>query len=227
VIIAVLTLLMGPLALEDAKNSVVGLWLGESRTQGGLGNWIDFRADGTVESGFGALVGGLLDTYQLDGTALKLRVFSGKATPAGAPVFESIQKQIRIEGDRAVVEARWPANEPAPGIESPDEQAMFDRMRQPTTMARVGPPTTPLAAPIVGTWSYQHHTGATAYETFTRGGRWYLRVPMRVVHGRYTVTGGEVSVQLPGRSEAFARQDDVLVSAAAGRGRATYRRAPE
>jgi hypothetical protein len=50
---------------------------------------------------------------------------------------------------------------------------------------------------------------------------------MRVVHGRYTVTGGEVSVQLPGRSEAFARQDDVLVSAAAGRGRATYRRAPE
>ena len=36
---------------QHAKASVVGLWLGESRTQGGLGNLREFHADGTVELG--------------------------------------------------------------------------------------------------------------------------------------------------------------------------------
>jgi hypothetical protein len=65
-VIALVALLLQPVGAQDAKDSVVGLWLGETRTQGGLGNWIDFHPDGTVEVGFGALVGALLDdTYRL------------------------------------------------------------------------------------------------------------------------------------------------------------------
>lgn len=178
-----ITLLLQPVAAQDATDSMVGLWLGEARSQGGLGNWMEFRADGTVEFGFGALVGALLDdTYQLDGTTLKLRLFTGKTTPAGEPVFESTEKQVQIEGERAVLQARWPADQPAPEIQLPGKQAMFDRMRRPIMMTRVGPPALQ-ASPIAGTWSYEHYTGATAYETFTPRGKWFLRVPMQVAHG--------------------------------------------
>ena len=139
-VIALVALLLQPVGAQDAKDSVVGLWLGEMRTQGGLGNWIDFHADDTVEVGFGALVGALLDdTYRLEGTTLTLRVFSGKVTPDGVPVFESIQKTVQLEGEHAVVASQWPADQPVPEIHSPAEQAMFDRMRQPVTMTRVAP----------------------------------------------------------------------------------------
>jgi hypothetical protein len=93
---------------QDGKDSVVGLWLGETRTQGGLGNWIDFHADGTVEVGFGALVGALLDDrYRLEGTTLTLRVYSGKITPDGVPVFESVQTTVQLQGEHAVVASQW------------------------------------------------------------------------------------------------------------------------
>ena len=85
--VALIGLLLRPVGAQDATGSVVGLWLGEARTQGGLGNWWEFHADGTVEFGFGAVVGALLDdTYRLEGTRLTLHLFSGKTTPAGAPV---------------------------------------------------------------------------------------------------------------------------------------------
>ncbi len=113
--IALVTMLLRPIDAQDAKASVVGLWLGESRTQGGLGNWMEFHADGTVELGFGALIGALLDdTYGLEGTTLRLRVFSGKTTSAGDPVFESIQKTVRIDGEHAVVEPQWSKDLPVP-----------------------------------------------------------------------------------------------------------------
>jgi len=104
------------------------------RTQGGLGNWIDFHADGTVEVGSGALVGALLDdTY----------------------------------------------------------------------------------------------TGQTAFETFTPSGKWYLRVPMGLRHGRHTVTPAAVIVQSAQQSDTFTRDGDALRWGTADGKHSTYRRAPE
>ena len=227
VAIALVALMLHPVGAQVAKESVVGLWLGEMRTQGGLGNWFDFHADGTVDLGFGALVGALVDdTYRLEGTTLTLRVFSGKVSPDGVPVFESVQKTVQIEGDHAIVASQWRDDEPKPEIHNPAEQAAFDRMRQPTTMTRVGP-ATPAASLIAGTWSYQHYTGQTAYETFTPAGKWYLRVQMSLRHGRYTVTPAGVIVQSAQQSDTFTREGDVLMSGAAGGKHSTYRRAPE
>jgi len=226
-VIALVALLLQPVSAQDAKDSIVGLWLGEMRTQGGLGSWIDFHADGTVEIGFGALVGALLDdTYRLEGTRLTLRLFSGKVSPEGVPVFESVQKTVQIEGEHAVVASRWRDDQPAPEIHSPAEQAAFDRMRHPLTMTRVGP-ATPAASLIAGTWSYEHYTGQTAFETFTPGGKWYLRVPIRLQPGRYTVTPAVVIVQSAQQSDTFTREGDVLMSGAADGKHSTYRRAPE
>jgi hypothetical protein len=70
-VIALVALLLHPVSAQDAKDSVVGLWLGEMRTQAGLGNWIDFHADGTVEVGSGALVGALLDDTYTGQTAFE------------------------------------------------------------------------------------------------------------------------------------------------------------
>lgn len=227
VVVALVAFLFQPVGAQDAKGSVVGLWLGEARTQGGLGSWIDFHADGTVEVGFGALVGALLDdTYRLEGTTLTLRVFSGKVTPDGVPVFESVQKTVRVKGNQVIVESQLPDDQPKPEIHSPAEQAAFDRMRQPVTMTRVGPATA-AASPIAGTWSYQHYTGPTAYETFTPSGKWYLRVPMQLRQGRYTVTPAAVIVESAQQSDTFSRNGDVLMSGAADGKHSTYRRAPE
>jgi len=99
-------------------------------------------------------------------------------------------------------------------------------MRQPLRMTRVGP-VAPGASAIAGTWSYEHYTGQTAYETFTPGGKWYLRVPMRVSHGRYTVTTAAVNVQLAEQSQTFTREGNVLMSGPADGTHSTYRRAPE
>jgi len=141
-------------------------------------------------------------------------------------VFESIQKTVQIEGDLAVVASQRADGEAAPEINSPAEQAAYDRMRQPLEMTRVDP-ATPGASVIAGTWSYQHYTGQTAYETFTPGGKWYLRVQMGLEHGRYTVTPAGVNLQLPGHSDTFTREGDVLMSRAVGAGHSTYRRAPK
>ena len=226
--VALIALLLRPIGAQEAKDSAVGIWLGETRTEGGLGNWWEFHADGTVEFGFGALVGALLDdSYRLEGTTLTLHLFSGKTTPAGAPVFESVQKTVQIEGEHVIVESQWPDDQPAPKISSPAEQAMFDRMRQPVTMTRVGPASPAGTAAIAGTWSYQHYTGQTAYEAFTPRSKWYLRVPMRVLHGRYTVTPAAVMVQLTERSNTLERNGDVLMSGTADGKHSTYRRAPE
>jgi len=219
--------LLQPLGAQDPKDSVVGLWLGEARTQGGLGNWIDFHADGTVEVGFGALVGALLDdTYRLEGTTLTLRVFTGKVTPDGVPVFESVEKTVQIEGEHAVVASQRGDDEPEPEMLSSDEKAAWQLLHRPVTMTRVGP-ATPGAAPIAGTWSYRHYTGQTAYETFTPGGKWYLRVPMNQRRGRYTATPAAVIVQSAQQSDRFTREGDRLISGAADGQHSTYRRAPD
>jgi hypothetical protein len=133
---------------------------------------------------------------------------------------------VQIEGERAVVASQWRDDQPVPEIHSPAEQATFDRLRQPVTMTRVGK-ATPEASPIAGTWTYQHYTGQTAYETFTPGGKWYLRVPMSLRPGRYTVTSAAVIVQSAQQSDTFTREGDVLMSGAADGKHSTYRRAPE
>ena len=226
-VVALVAWLLQPVGAQDSKDPVVGLWLGQARNQGGLGSWLDFHADGTVEVGFGALVGSLLDdTYRLEDTMLTLRVFSGTATPDGVPTFESVEKMVQIEGEHAIVTSIWRYDHPVPAIHSPEEQAAFQHLRQPVTMTRVGP-ATPGASPIAGTWSYPHYTGRTAYETFTRGGKWYLRVPMDLRQGRYTVTPGAVVVQSAKQSDTFTREGDLLMSGAADGRHSTYRRAPE
>jgi hypothetical protein len=102
---------------------------------------------------------------------------------------------------------------------------MFDRMMQPLKMTRVGAPT-PNAAPVVGTWSYTHYTGATAFELYTRGGRMVLMVPMQVQQATYSRRADALTLHLPEGTATIVAKGDVLTLNSPDGRSATYRRAP-
>jgi len=62
---------------------------------------------------------------------------------------------------------------------------------------RVGAPVTG-ADPVVGRWTYQHYTGVPAFEEYTPGGEFRLRVPIRTLQGTYAVMGDSAMLHLPG-----------------------------
>ena len=193
---------------------VTGLWLAESRSRGGLGGWFEFRADGTVRAGLGALVE---STYRLQGTSLSL---TPKGQTDGLPPM-----QMRIDGDTAVRQQPPPAAAPPRDTLPPDQRAMLDRLSQPLTMTRVGKPMA--GAPlIVGTWRYTHPTGATAYERFTSGGEMVLLVEMQASEGTYAVRPDRVDVAFPTSSQTFKRMGETLVTTNTEGQAITFRRAP-
>jgi hypothetical protein len=195
------------------KTGVIGLWLGESRSRGGLGRWLELRANGTAQYSVGALVE---FTYVWQDPALSL-------TPAGktdrVPLME-----MQINGDTAV-RRQPPPDAPPRDTLPPDQRAMLDRMSQPLAMRRVGA-AAPGAPLIVGTWTYEHYTGATAFERFTPGGSMILLVEMQASQGTYTLLSDRIVVDLPDGAQTFLRKDDALVSAAGGKP-LTFRRAPQ
>jgi hypothetical protein len=62
---------------------------------------------------------------------------------------------------------------------------------------RVGAPVSG-ADPVVGRWTYQHYTGVPAFEEYTPGGEFRLRVPIRTLQGTYAVLGDSAMLHLPG-----------------------------
>lgn len=215
VVTASALLISPPVRADEDTASVVSLWLGEARTQGGLGNAIEFRADGTAQYTFGALLDG---TYRLDGVSLWI-------TPVGQ-TGETRPVEQHIDGNTAVRSQSPPADAPPRETLSADERAMLDRMSQPLAMTRVGS-ATPGALAIVGTWTYAHPAGAAAYETFTPGGKFVLRVPMQVTEGTYQATAARIVLKLPQGDETLVRNGDVLVSGSMEGKHSTFRRAPK
>ena len=196
------------------NTDVAGLWLGESRSRGGLGHWLDLRTDGTAQYGFGALVE---FTYVWQDSSLAL-------TPAGKTELMP-PVEMQITGDTAVRRQPPPPNAPPRNTLPPDQRAMLDRMSQPLAMRRVGG-AVPGAPLIVGTWTYEHYTGATAYERFTPGGSMILLVEMQARRGTYALRSDRVVLELSDGAETFLRKDDALVSSVEGKP-LTFRRAPQ
>lgn len=213
---SIAALLGAPLVHRDqASANVAGLWLGEARSRGGLGNWIELRPDGTAQFIFGAMVDG---TYRMEGTSLWM-------TTVGQP-HELPAVPIRIEGDTAVLQQPPPADAPPRETLSADDRAMLDRMSQPITMTREGN-ASPGTPPLVGTWTYTHPTGGIAHQTFTRDGKMFLLVPMQTTGGTYTASPGQVEVKLPGGNQTLVLKGDLLISGSLDGKHSTFRRAPK
>ena len=79
---------------------------------------------------------------------------------------------------------------------------------------RVGPPVSG-ADPVIGRWTYLHYTGVPAYEEYTPGGDFRLRVPIRTLQGTYAAMRDSAMLHLPGpgggdRAVRFAVVGDTL-----------------
>ena len=79
---------------------------------------------------------------------------------------------------------------------------------------RVGPPVSG-ADPVIGRWTYLHYTGVPAYEEYTPGGDFRLRVPIRTLQGTYAAMRDSAMLHLPGpgggdRAVRFAVLGDTL-----------------
>jgi len=53
--------------------------------------------------------------------------------------------------------------------------------------------------PIVGTWSFTHSTGGTAFQIFTADGNMHLRVPFRTDRGTYMLSGDTLTIVIEGQ----------------------------
>ena len=192
---------------------VTGLWVPQLRGTSTI-RWLELRADGTVRAGFGTV---LESTYRLQGTSLSL---TPRGKTQGLPPV-----QMRIDAESAVREQPPPTGAPPRDTLTADERAMLERLSRPLTMTRVGKPIQ--GAPlIVGTWTYTHPTGATAYERFTSNGEMVLLVEMRGDEGTYVVRPDRVDVALPTSSHTLMRIGETLVATPAGTLRRDPRRAP-
>jgi hypothetical protein len=72
------------------------------------------------------------------------------------------------------------------------------------------------ADPVIGRWTYLHYTGVPAFEEYTPGGDFRLRVPIRTLEGTYVTMGDSAMLHLPGpgggdRGVRFAVVADTLV----------------
>ena len=71
------------------------------------------------------------------------------------------------------------------------------------------------ADPVIGRWTYLHYTGVPAFEEYTPGGDFRLRVPIRTLEGTYVTTGDSAMLHLAGpgggdRAVRFAVVGDTL-----------------
>ena len=94
-----------------------------------------------------------------------------------------------------------------------DTLVMVDRGKE-QRETRVGPPLKG-ADPVIGRWTYLHYTGVPAFEEYTPGGDFRLRVPIRTLQGTYATMGDSAMMHLPGpgggdRAVRFAVVGDTL-----------------
>src|SRR5450756_1752930 len=94
-----------------------------------------------------------------------------------------------------------------------DTMVMINQGRE-QRETRVGTPVSG-ADPVVGRWTYLHYTGVAAFEEYTPGGDFRLRVPIRTLQGTYATMGDSAMMHLPGpgggdRAVRFAVVGDTL-----------------
>ena len=161
-------LLLSTLAVAD-DNSLVGKWESVARNDAGIGSTLQLNADGSLAR----TLGQMLDfTYTFDGR--KLRV-SSLDPDSGRAVTNTYK--VRLAGD-----SLFERNGGGSGVD--------------ITMTRLT--RFDIARPLVGTWSYPHTSGATAFVTFTADGHEYVRIPMRVDGGSWVAADGKLTLRVDG-----------------------------
>ena len=156
-----------------AAPSIVGQWESVARNKGGIGNVLEFNADGTVTQISAAMSDA---TYQVQGEWLRL-FYTDEST---GKVNES-DTVVELQGtDRFVEKA-----------EDGTEQAWSER---------IGPRASE-TTPLVGTWCSVFLDTLTSYKEFTATGKAFTRMPFVVLRGTYSFEGSDQTVRILGQGE--------------------------
>jgi hypothetical protein len=173
--IPLVAVLLAAAAAPAASPSIVGRWEPVRRAASGVGTALEFRPDGALLETSIAMIE---KTYRFDGR----RLVVSSVDPRTGKVADS-SADVEIHGDTMTVE---------------------ERGGPPRRLTRVAAPRG-ARSPIVGVWAYRHESGAQALETFTPGGVFRLRIPIRTTKGAYSVSGDTVTMRLEGEPERKAR----------------------
>lgn len=178
--------------------SLVGQWESVERTPGGVGEVIEFRADGTARQ-ISAAMGDA--TYKLDGDWL-LTFWKDRGTGK----VSVLANRIELEGYDLLQK---------------DEQGNLV-----SRLERAGPAAKD--SPVAGIWCSEDGPGLTTFTEFTQTGDMFIRLPIRELSGRYWLSGDRLAVELEGSSRKefpFRVADDVLTVTPAGGTAKQFRRA--
>lgn len=169
----------------DATAPFLGRWEPMIRSAGGIGQVLEFRADGTMTQWEAMLVD---LNYQVVKGSLLVTTYRHPASGA----TESQVAGLRFEGDTMF--QLHPTS---------FHKTVFTRKR-------VG---RPQDDPIVGVWTTPHESGSTAYLLYTPDGRVVFRLPMRADLGHWTVEGDQLTMTAGGGTSTvrYAVRGDRLV----------------
>ena len=167
-----------------ARAQLVGRWESVERSAGGVGEMIEFRADGTANQ-VSAAMGDA--TYQISGEWL-LTYWKDRTTGK----VSVLASQIDLEGDELLQK---------------DEQGNLV-----ARLTRAGPGVA--GSPLAGVWCSEDGPGLATLTEFTANGDMFIRLPIRALSGRYWLSGtDQLAVELEGaprREFQYKVDGDVL-----------------
>jgi hypothetical protein len=154
-----------------ADTPVSGQWESAIRNKGGIGNILEFSPDGRVTQ-ISAMMSDA--TWAVQGEWLRT-TYTNEET---GKLQESLVR-IEYQGSDRFVEKD----------ENDAEQGYSERIGH-----RPGS-----ESPLVGEWCSLFLDTLTTYRQFTSDGRLFVRLPVTVLRGTYTVAGDTLEVNIPGQ----------------------------
>ena len=170
-LIVLLVIGSSPASQASEETSLIGLWDSAATSSGGIGQTLEFRADGTFVEATTVIVDGY---YRL----IDDRIIVGEQPP-GPDAETASAPRIKINGDLLV---------------ETDPDGSIVRKE------RIGPKVAGVTG-IVGAWRYRHYTKAIAFERYTNDGRMLFRLPMISAVGHYSLDGNELLLAWPSKPE--------------------------
>lgn len=151
--------------------ALLGQWESAIRTQGGVGNILEFKPNGTVTQ-ISAAMGD--STYKLEGEWLR-SFWKDEST---GKINES-DSRVEFQGSDVFSEKG----------EDGVEQSYSERIGR----------AVPNASPLLGEWCSVLLEMLTNYRQFAPDGTMCIRMPITVLRGRYGVADGVLDVQIDGQ----------------------------
>jgi hypothetical protein len=181
-------LVLGAPATPDSTPpaALLGQWESADRTAEGVGNILEFRADGRVTQISASMA-------EADYRVVGDRLITTWKDPATGRVSE-VETGLAFEGANRFLEK--------------GDEAGGD-----TWSERVGPAAPSTGSPLAGQWCSIFLETLPAYREF-KDGRMYNRLPVVVLHGRYGLEGGVMTVTIqnqPPGSYPFRFENGLLV----------------